>query len=420
MIINNLTMQTELEEDDIESFLHPVSDSFRNLLSATCINIESTETKNSQHYSKEQVLFFYKVIIKAIDALINKKYCEFDGHTTANCCHGMALWVHELLTSLKGIDLQLIKQQGEKKIESLEKFGHQETWLIPETLIHLARVHILKIVKKIDPLRGVLTYKANLKTIASVGTRFCNKLVDNIQKHIANFIAHKYVSFLEKLPHQMHMHGVTIGTWGKYINPSYLRTDQRGVKYASSMFSMRVSLAHLIASRSKVAIINDLIDFSGNLKSRYVSVFEGDGSNNLRPLTQRELSMFCLQSKEPVIIFGGCLYSEEKDENSLILMMNPWLDRITNLLLACDVWYPHFPKVTDDPNFDNTDIQPEEESLQKIIKDHSNIQGVSAKNPSLFCLAHIYVASFKQVLEVLEGKDKDSLPCSFIPAVKLT
>ncbi|MCX6989870.1 MAG: hypothetical protein NTX49_02215 [Chlamydiae bacterium] len=417
MITTNFTIQKESEAFDIESFLHPASDTFRTLLSATYINVEDAE--NLQKYSKEQVLFFYKVIIKTIDALIEKKYCEFDGHTTANCCHGMALWAHELLINLEGINLSAIREEGEKKVESLEKFGHQETWLVPETLIHLARIHILKIVKKADPLRGTLTYKANLKSIAPVGTRFCNKLVDSLQKHIGNFIAHRYALFLEKLPQQMLMHGISVGTWGKYINPSYLRTDRKGVKYASSMFSMRISLAHLIASRAKVAVINDLIDSSGNLKSRHISVFEGDGANNLRPLTKNDLSMFCSQSKEPVVIFGGCVYSEEVDETALVLMMNPWLDRITNLLLACDVWYPHFPRVTDDPNFDNTDIQPKEASLQKIINDHSTIHGVSAKNPSLFCLAHIYVGSFKQVLEVLEEKNKDSLPYSFIPSVKL-
>jgi len=69
-------------------------------------------------------------------------------------------------------------------------------------------------------------------------------------------------------------------------------------------------------------------------------------------------------------------------------------------MLACDVFYPQFFKVLDDPEFDSNPIIPSEELLRELIDHHATVKGVSSADPSLYCATHIYTASMDQVLQV--------------------
>ena len=90
--------------------------------------------------------------------------------------------------------------------------------------------------------------------------------------------------------------------------------------------------------------------------------------------------------------------------------MKNQLPHFQQLALACDTHYPQFPDVADDPNFDSTPIQPSETSLRKIIEEHSRIDGVSAQNPTFYCLSHIYSASLGQAIQVFSGRNLEALP----------
>ena len=183
---------------------------------------------------------------------------------------------------------------------------------------------------------------------------------------------------------------------------------------------MQVSFAHLIKTKAKVALINDVLDSAGNLKGRFVCLFEGDGVEGMRALSRDEIKLLNIFHKnEPVVVFGGCAYTDHQDRDSIALGMEPWLDKLPSLLLACDVFYPQFLKITDDPEFDSSPIVPAEEGPQKIINANLSVGGVSATDPSLYCAAHIYPASLGQVLKVWTGEDEMALPVSFIPGVKL-
>jgi len=87
-------------------------------------------------------------------------------------------------------------------------------------------------------------------------------------------------------------------------------------------------------------------------------------------------------------------------------------------MLACDVFYPQFFKVLDDPEFDSNPIIPSEELLRELIDHHATVKGVSSADPSLYCATHIYTASMDQVLQVLSAENDMALPFSFIPKIK--
>ena len=180
---------------------------------------------------------------------------------------------------------------------------------------------------------------------------------------------------------------------------------------------MQIMLAYLVQSHSKIAFANDLKCEKGLFKGRYIQLLEGDGRTGFRLIDIKDNRFNEVQSEKPVIVFGGCTHSDSLTTQSLTFQINPWLIRFQNLVLACDTYYPQFPLVRDDPDFNSDSIHPEEHELRQVIDNHKKIVGVSAHEPSLFCLTHIYTASQKQVLQAING-DNTALPESFIPASK--
>lgn len=392
----------------------------QSILPVTAIDIRALG-ENSP-IPKKNLAFFYHVTCRTIESCLNKTYSDFDAHTTSNCCHGISLLVRNLISSLNHLNLKQLQQEAYKKIESLNHNSLNEknnlcpcTWWVPESILNLARLYILAFAKKTDPQKGILTYKARLKLISQVGTNFCDHLINSLQQHFSNLIAFQYMHYLKELPKDMQMHGISLKTWGKYVQPDYLRLDKRGIYYTSAMFSMQVSLAYLISSRAKIAIISDLIETTNQVKTRLIYLCEGDSYGQMRSLTPIEIKNLPSNSKEPVVVFGGCTYLQTFDEKKIQYCMQSWENQFPSLILACDVWYPQFPNVASDPTFDNTPIIPHETGLKDLIAKHSKISGVSATDPSLFCLTHIYTASLYQVLCVLNGYNKTILPISFIP-----
>ena len=376
------------------------------------------------HLQGKKLIFCHRAVLKAIDSCLSERYSDFDGHTTSNCCHGMALLSRLLIDSVLQLDLKTFQQEGEDKLRDLENCKDEKQsckWWIPQSLAYLSSLFLLDFIKEVDPAKGARTSTKKLKLIGPISTNVCNQVAHDLQKYFANLIAERYASYLDEIDSEMEVSGAPVALWGKYVGSDYIRTDKRGVKYASNLFSMQVSFAHLIRSRAKVVLINDIIDSHGACKGRYVAIFEGDGEEGFRVISSEKTHILALfQKNEPVVVYGGCVYSDHLNIDALSLLMQPWLDSLSNLLLACDVFYPQFFRVVDDPDFDSSAISPTEELLRTIIGNHLNHQGMSAADPSLYCATHIFPASLGQVLKVLTGEDEKALPLSFIPGVKFT
>lgn len=372
--------------------------------------------------TKEKLLFCYRAILRTIDSCLAKKYSEFDGHTTSNCCHGMALLAQHLINDALVFNLNELHEEGEQKIASIEQQSDPRihcTWWVPKALINLSCLYILAFVKESDPLKGGRTVTKKLKDISPISVNICNEIAHKQKKIFSNWIALQYQNYLKEINEDFQMNNAPIGLWGKYISEDYIRTDKRGLKYCSNLFSVQVSLAHLIFSGAKIALVNDIIDSSGQVVDRYVAVFEGDGKQQFKNLSSLEIkSEYCLNPSEPVVVFGGCVYSDTLDKDSLSVQMKPWLNKFTSLMLGCDVYYPQFFKVTDDSEFNSEPIVAEEKVLRDIINAHLQIKGVSADNPSLYCSTHTFTASLEQLVKILSEEDKHALPFSFIPGLK--
>lgn len=388
--------------------------------------IDSCQGKCAEHYSKVKLQFVYQAVIKAIESCLAGKYSDFDGHTTSNCCHGMALFACITLRSVLKLDLTQLEREGKQKLQELEKSQDKELacrWWVPQSLVDLACLYILCLVREIDPLKGGRTSIKKLKTLALISSNFSKQVTNHLQSLFSNLTANRYKIDLETLNNELCISGIPLKMWGKYVQDQYIRTDKNGIHYVSNLFSMQVLFGYLTQMRIKVALINDIFDLNDNLKSRYVRIFEGDGKNILRLLSfteMHELSFF--HRDEPTIVFGGCAYldSDDIDSHSIDLAMEPWLHQLSSLLLACDVFYPQFFPMIDDFDFNSQPIVPVEEELKELIEQYSNTKGVSSKDPSLYCATHIYPASLRQVLQVLYKENENALPLAFIPGVKLT
>lgn len=367
--------------------------------------------------SKENLIFCYKVIIKTIKSLLEGNYSHFDAVTTTNCCHGISLLTNEIILSLLKIDLNSIRKQCKHQLFELENKNNFSTaspiQLVPKTLIDLACLYILCYVKEFDSFNGSRTNRAKIKNISPLGTKLCNRLIKGLQKRYANLVAHNYYHYLNHLNQEMVINGLSVHSWGKYVNPKYLRVDCFGTRYASNLYSMQVSLAYLIKSQAKIAIINDIIGLKG--KERYVGLFQGNGKDNFIHLKKQDIHDLNFQSHEPLLVFGGCAYSYDLTASSFEKEMIQWMDCIPSLILACDVFYPQFPKAAHDPNFSSAPIDPSENDIKETIVKFQNIKGFSSEDPSLFCLAHIYTVSVREIVKVILNDDQQKLPRSSIP-----
>ncbi len=411
---------------DSRPFPYPPLDDIADLktqLPATAIINGSHHSTQTTLVSKDNLLFCYRALIRTIEACLEKRYTDFDAHTTANCCHGMALLVRDLILAVLELDLYQLQQEAAQKIQNLEKATVLNNQClcelsVPGSLIDLTCLYVLAFIKEADPQRGGRTVTKKLKLISPVGTQFCDKIIRNLQKNFSSFVAIRYSHYLNKIKNGTRINGAPIEMWGQYVAPNNLKIDRNGIHYASNLFSMQVSLAHLILSKAKIAIVNDLISTTGKLRGRYTCLLEGDGQEHFTVLNDENIKLDQSYRNDPVVVFGGCVYSDQMDLDMLVNRTSRWLNHFPSLVLACDIFYPQFPSVMNDPEFDSQPLIPREQLLKEIIDVHSGIQGVSSSDPSLFCLAHIYPASVDQILRDEENEDKAILPTSYIPANK--
>ena len=384
---------------------------------ATNILTNSKGSWENRLPSREELFFYYRVVLRSIDALLHYRYTEFDAHTTSNCCHGMAIFVQELILSTQSYDLLALQQEGQHKLQELEEsesIQESSIWQIPASLIDLSRLYVISYIKESDISKGRRTTTNKLQNIASLSKNYCNKISHNLQKHFSNLIALRYKTFGSLCKHiDFQICGVPLLLWEKYSKDEYLRTDKKGLVYAPCLFTMQVSLSYLIIKKTKIVIKNDIKDQSNNLLGRYIQILEGDGRESFKPLTDEQIEN--LNPNEPLVIFAGCAHSEASELERIKNEMNTWLHKIPNLVLGCDTHYPQFPHISDDPDFEHSTIVPDEFFLREVISHHSKIEGVSSTNPSLFCLNHIYSASVEQVFQATSQNNETALPVSFIP-----
>lgn len=370
----------------------------------TSNSLDSTRNVWEKSLSSDaKKIFFCRTLIETINACLNRNYTLFDAHTTSNCCHGIALIVRNSLLLALQLDLENIRHLSEGKIQELEKntlsVTHSFLDWVPEPLTILSGLYILATVRDIDINRKIRTEARKLRCISPIGVEFCWVLTNAMKKHFSNLVAHSYEQYLERMELSANINGAPVSLWGEYVKKGLIRKDKRGICYVSCVFSAQLSLAYLISIQAKIAIVNDVIDSAGAFRYRYVRILEGDGYESFRILPSNDANLKLLDQDEPLVVFGGYVYSDSLTEEFLSKKIEPWLDHFPRLLLACDMCYPQFPAVRDDPEFDNTPIIPKHDQLRKVCLQHSGIRGVSASDPSLYCSSHIYTASVSQVVE---------------------
>ena len=158
-------------------------------------------------------------------------------------------------------------------------------------------------------------------------------------------------------------------------------------------------------------MVNDVINSSGEFIDRYICIFQGDGRSKLKPLALEELLLLSAENDhEPVVVFNGYVCSDTLNAEMLSKRLEPWQDDIPQLMLACDIFYPQFPNVKDDPYFDSTPILPSEQNLMDLFISYSKVQEVSSMDPTVFCASHIYPASLGQLLKAYIEKNNLILP----------
>ncbi len=379
--------------------------------------IGSKNTWNRFLKSQNHADLFLKLVMRTLESLFSADYCAFDAHTTSNCCHGIALITLEIIEQLKhpnySNQLMLLRKKiqclsDSKKIPSCSDLVK----LIPQGLLDLCSLYTLTFTKEIHPDRGRLTKPSNLQKISPVSVNFCNRLIHALQKLLSNVAVGAFKDFLGvAVRGGIKTCGIPVNYWGQYVSEQYIRIDKNGINYSSCLYSMQIALAYLISKRGKIGIVNDNVMEGSNEKKRIVHFLIGDQKGSFKLLTKSD---YIDRNHDPVVVFGGCSITSDQ-RLTYMHRMTPWIYNFPSLVLACDIHYPQFPENRGDPEFDSTPIVPEEEVLKNAIFQHSNIGGASYKDPSLFCLTHIYIASASHLFQVKNETNTEALPDYFIP-----
>ena len=354
----------------------------------------------------------YVVVERTLQALCKKKYTCFDAHTTTNCCHGMAILVHTLISGCKDFDLKRMLKEIDMHRNKFGKFVDFDKHLFPEQILSLSSLYILNYAVETKLGVGRRTKAKKLKELSEIGTNLCCQIVRGLQKKYSNVVCDSYASIFNNMPFPISTCGVSTEKWAKYIVGKYLKTDRHGFRYASCTYSMQVVLAHLITTFAKIAVIND-VQYENKTTKRNVYILQGDGKQNFHILNQNVINKLEKWPKtDPIIVFGGCSINEIKADG---LSIEHWLLNFPALVLACDIFYPEFPSVRDDLLFDSSPIDQKDSEILRVFNQYSKVLGVFSENPTLFCLTHIHTASLQQILDELREDNLPILPKYFIP-----
>lgn len=374
--------------------------------------------------NKEKLIFCYKAISRTLHAYLEGNYTAFDALTATTCCHGISLLVHHLIDELSQTDVEKILSELNKALEQIETitFCHLpdliffQKYCLPEPILMLTQIYLLSNIKEKNDRKGWRTVVQKLKEIAPISITSATTIINRLQSFYSNLVAESYINYFLEIKADFVINTIPIGLWGKYIQEKYIKVDRRGRKYAPCLYSTQITLAYLIQHRLTIAVVDDIKFEDGSFRERYIRLLEGDGDSKLNLINIEDINSEKYNHKKPVIVFGGCTHSNKSIE-SIKNQLELWIQDFQGLVLASDTFDDQYPFVGDDPNFDNTPIEPHEIALKHILNKYKNTTGVSAQDPSIFCLTHIYAASLKQIVQEINGL-RISLVESFIPLDK--
>lgn len=335
------------------------------------------------HIKKPEHLAVFKGMLRgALDSLKALRYTDFDAHTTSNCCHGLAFHAQSIILQVLEAPLcmhKIIEEALAAKELCLEE--------LPELIYKLTSLYFLRLCSEFDPEKGRKTVYDSANIGYGVSTTFVKKLVKRLQKNLSNYVTKSYQRMDVE---DVSTCGIPGKMWQKYVSKKFLKKDKLDILYAPCLYSMQTLLSHLVKLQAIICIV---VVFEREDRTYRSFFFKGDGKSAFNPV----LNKAEIDEKYPIMVFSGCSTTELDLESFEEQFYMSWRGHVSELILACDVFYPQFPKVSNDPSFDSSKIDPKEDQIAQTIDLYSKIKGVTWNNAKLFCLSHIFVSNTYQI-----------------------
>lgn len=427
----SLRQQSYLNPNRISNIAHPYAEGLKgflfsnhSFLDSYCFSLQALDLENSWAElitSKEKVDFIYELHLFTLNLLEKRTYTSFDAHTTSNCCHGIATFINIAINKVLQENLENLRsrvslnyQKFLKDQLSIEQFIQ----LLPKNLLAIVSAYVLFQAGVLAQDQGRITVPEVLCDLhPGAGKKFAIKLVRKLQKNFSYAISNSYAKMLSQIPEELVISHNKVSDWGRYVCGHHIRMDKRRRFYAPCLFSTQVTLAYLASIKNKIAVVCDLVSKNYEKIGRYIVLLQGDGKKFIRV---PEDTFHLLDLSEPVFVVSGFSCLDSQSISDFADKMREWVDDVPTLILANDTYYPQFPKVGDDPDFNSDPINPPEKNIKKTISNFAKIKGVSLEDPSFFCINHYYPASLYEVLKDIPKNSLLPFALSFTPRVSFS
>ena len=171
--------------------------------------------------------------------------------------------------------------------------------------------------------------------------------------------------------------------WAQYLSDDYILEDARGRLCSPSLYTSAFIFERLSKlDKAKLGLQVNLIEEPKKFISKFTILFEVQDDMNLKVIYETNCNPV-----DPIYMYSGCKYVPKNTEVDIEKMIKEFQETdLKTIILAHEVTYPQYPKSLKVENF-----FPSNGTLSKEIKNYEQMEGYSLDNPSILCLAHIYV-----------------------------
>ncbi|PIS02045.1 MAG: hypothetical protein COT85_07870 [Chlamydiae bacterium CG10_big_fil_rev_8_21_14_0_10_42_34] len=171
--------------------------------------------------------------------------------------------------------------------------------------------------------------------------------------------------------------------WREYLSDRYILTDKRDRLCAPSLYSAATIFSQLTQIEGAILGLQvNIVSQPKNRISTFTLFYQVQKDHSYRLVNSEKLP-----DSDPIYMFVGCRYISDIEKIDIRAIQHELEEKdLKTIILAHEVTYPQYPKSLNAEN-----ILPTHPEIIEHIKKYKKLKGFSLEDPSILCLAHIFI-----------------------------